>query len=169
MRERRNCMAEHWWHKKVREEVFSTYNPPKAYQSHSDYSKLYLFRTENLAKPTRVNCLSDADIVVFDPSSKKIAKVIEIETALNPKKIIGIILTTHLCDRCSYREERGASKEYLELKDIALEIIYRRAPARSKKDLKLNVFEPIIKKIIQSTEGSIARFPEAQISFKPHD
>jgi hypothetical protein len=162
-------MGEHWWHKKVREEIFLALNPPRAYQSHSDCSKLFLFRTEDEEKPSRVNCLSDADIVVFGPNSNKISKIIEIETALNPKKIIGIILTTHICNKCSYREKRGASKECLDLKDIALEIVYRKAAPGSKKDLKIDVFAPIVKKMVQSSEGCIAKLPDVQITFKAHD
>ena len=81
-------MAEHEWHKKVREETVEKLRKSKfiVYSSHTDYSKLELFRDEI----KRENCLSDADIVVFDSKHEKIREIIEVETAMNPKKLIWI-------------------------------------------------------------------------------
>lgn len=52
-------MVESPWHKKVREEVFEELKP-NAFRSHSDVSKLELFKVEI----KRGNCLSDVNIVV---------------------------------------------------------------------------------------------------------
>lgn len=150
-------MGEHAWHRKVRKEEFSRYNSNFAYQSHSDVSKLYLFNIAEDRKPRRIDCLSDADIVVLDPDTGKIAKVIEIESALNPKKILGIVLATHLCNKCSIREKQGEEKRYLDLDNIVLEIIYKKAPPRSKKDLKLAIFKPFIETIVHNAEGCISK------------
>ena len=146
-------MAESHWHKKVRLETFEKIRP-NAYSSHSEISKLELFRGE--AK--RPNCLSDADIVVFDPDSNKIKEIIEIETALNPKKIIGIVLATHLCNLCRIKGENHL------LKDISLKIIYKKAKRGSKKDLKKDIFEKPLRDILNKYEGSISEF-----IFEGHD
>lgn len=162
-------MAEHWWHEVARESIFSSLKPSRAYQSHSDLSKLYLFRLENEAKPARKNCLSDADIIVLDTNSNRISKIIEIETAVNPKKFIGIVLTTHLCNMCSYRRDSNAPKSYLPLHDITLEIFYRKAPPKSKKDLKIMAFESAVRKIVAATEGCISTVPEVQVFFRSYE
>lgn len=81
-------MIDQKWHKKTGDEFVDKLKKLKlnVYSSHSDYSKLELFRR----KVRRQNCLSDADIVVFDSKNKKIQQIFEIETDINPKRIIGI-------------------------------------------------------------------------------
>jgi len=160
-------MGEHVWHKKVREEVFSKYDPANAYQSHSEISKLYLFNVAQGKKPRRIDCMSDADIVVLDSDSIRITKIIEIESALNPKKIIGIVLATHLCRVCSIRSKHDEPKKYFELKDVVLEIVFKKAPPRSKKDYKLEVFKPYIDSIIKTTGGCLSK--NTAVIFTPHD
>jgi hypothetical protein len=110
-----------------------------------------LFRVEAGERLRRSGCLSDADIVVFDPTSGRINTIIEIESALNPKKIMGIVIATHLCNFC-----RIMKIDY-ELENIRLEIVYRKAPSGSKKDLKLAIFEPILNEIIRVTKGCLTR------------
>jgi predicted nucleotidyltransferase len=88
-------MSESAWHKRTREEVFNSFEANTAFNSHSKISRLELFRGDK----RRENCLSDVDIVVLD-SKKNIIELIEIETNMNPKKLIGIILATHFCDSC---------------------------------------------------------------------
>jgi hypothetical protein len=151
-------MGEHAWHKKVREEIFSSQQPNKAYTSHSVVSILELFRVGTGERLSRKGCLSDADIVVFNGNSEKITKIIEIESALNPKKIMGIVLATHLCNFC-----RILKKDY-ELDDVRLDIAFKKAPQRSKKDLKLTIFEPILQDFIKHTKGCIS-----ELVFSPQD
>ena len=151
-------MGEHAWHKKVREEIFSCQQPNKAFTSHSVVSKLELFRVGTGERLSRKGCLSDADIVVFNGNSEKITKIIEIESALNPKKIMGIVLATHLCNFC-----RILKKDY-ELYDVRLEVAFKKAPQRSKKDLKLTIFEPILQDFLKQTKGCIS-----ELVFSPQD
>ena len=160
-------MGEELWHRKVRIEEFSRLNPDHAFQSHSDLSKLYLFSVGDAKKPNRTNCLSDADIVVLDPETGEISKIIEIESALNPKKILGIVLATHICNICSIRTRRGEHKKYLKLDGISLEIIFRKAPPRSKKDLKLETIKPYIDAIVTSVPGCISKV--ASVVIRSHD
>lgn len=160
-------MAEQLWHMQVREEIYSKYDPAYAYQSHSNKSKLYLFNVAQGRKPRRMDCLSDADIVVIDSDSGKITKIIEIESALNPKKIMGIVLITHLCNLCSIRRKPDAPKQNYDLKNIELEVVFKKAPQRSKKDLKLGVFKPFLESIIRSTVGCLSK--EAGVIFTAHD
>lgn len=160
-------MAEHAWHKKVREEVFSKYDPEFAYQSHSNISKLFLFSVAAGKRPRRIDCLSDADIVVTEPLSGRVVKIIEIESALNPKKILGIVLATHLCNKCSIRRSRLEPKRYLDMDEIELEIVFRKAPPGSQKDLKLDVIKPYIKGLISNTNGCLSKSKD--IIFTPHE
>jgi len=152
-------MGEHEWHKIVRKELIDKQRPNKTYSSHSEVSKLELFRVPEGAKPKRIYCLSDTDIVVFNPDSSRIDKIIEIESALNPKKVIGIVLATHLCNICRIL------KTNYELNNIVLEIVFKKASLGSKKDYKLEVFEPIINQIIRSTNGCLSGKP----IFTPHE
>ena len=151
-------MGEHAWHKKVREEIFSCQQPNKAFTSHSVVSKLELFRVGTGERLSRKGCLSDADIVVFNGNSEKITKIIEIESALNPKKIMGIVLATHLCNFC-----RILKKDY-ELYDVRLEVAFKKAPQGSKKDLKLTIFEPTLQDFIKHTKGCIS-----ELVFSPQE
>jgi len=146
-------MLEHDWHKKVREEIFQKLQP-NAYSSHSEISKLELYRDS----VKRQNCLSDADIVVFDPISKKIMQIIEIETQINPKKIIGIVLATHLCSFCRIKKENHL------LDNISLKIVYKKSVQGSKKDMKLEVIKQPLKEIIANTKGCLSDF-----AFEEHD
>jgi len=143
-------MVEHEWHKKVREEFVEKLKKSGVivYSSHTDYSKLELFRN----KVKRENCLSDADIVVFDSIHKKIKQIIEVETDMNPKKLIGIVFATHLCDYCRIK------KENFSLIDISLKIICKKAKEKSKKALKLDVIKEPLEDIIKTTKGCLSKF-----------
>lgn len=146
-------MPEHEWHQKVRIEEFEKLRP-NAFSSHSEVSKLELFSGE----VKRENCLSDADIVVFDPESKKINQIIEVETQVNPKKVIGIVLATHVCDYCRIKGENYP------LENISLKIIYKKAKKGSKKTMKLDVINEPLKEIIKYIKGCVSNF-----SFEEHD
>jgi len=143
-------MIDQKWHKKTREEFVDKLKKLKlnVYSSHGEYSKLELFREE----VRRQNCLSDADIVVFDSKNKKIKQIIEIETDINPKKIIGIVLATHFCDYCRIKK-----KDYL-LENISLRIILKKAKEKSKKALKLDVIKKPLENIIETTKGCLSKF-----------
>lgn len=143
-------MIEQEWHKKVREEIVEKLKKLKypVYSSHGEISKLELFRRE----VKRQNCLSDADIVVFDSENKKIQQIIEIETAINPKKIIGIVLATHFCDYCRIRK-----KDY-PMENVSLKIIFKKAKEKSKKALKLDVIKKPMEDIIETTKGCLFKF-----------
>ena len=143
-------MVDQKWHKKTRNEFVDKLKKLKlnVYSSHSDYSKLELFRR----KVRRQNCLSDADIVVFDSKNKKIQQIIEIETDINPKRIIGIVLATHFCDYCRIK------KEDYPLENISLKIILKKAKEKSKKPQKLEVIKKPLEDIIESTKGCLSKF-----------
>jgi len=143
-------MVEGKWHKDVREELIRELQKQKrrVYSSHTDISKLELFKE----KPESQNCLSDTDIVVFDSEKKRIEKIIEIESTINPKKIIGIVLATHFCTLCRIKE-----KDY-PLKSVLLDIIYRKSKEKSKIPQKLKVIENSLKEIIRKTDGCLLDF-----------
>ncbi len=143
-------MTEGKWHKEVREKIYEKLKESKfpVYTSHSKISKLELYRGE----VERKNCLSDADIIVFDSKNKKIQRIIEIENDINPKKIMGIILATHFCDTCRIMEV-----DY-PLKNISLMIILRKPKEKSKKPQKLKLIEKSLKDIIKNTKGCIYKF-----------
>ncbi len=147
-------MKEGKWHKKIREKIFKELKKsnPHVLSSHSDYSKLELFRES----VKRENCLSDADIVVFDSGNKKIEKIIEIENEINPKKFIGIVLATDFCTTC-----RIKGKNY-PLEKISLQIIYKKPKVGSRKALKLQVMKKPLDYIVKNTEGSLAEFDWAE-------
>ncbi|GAI32753.1 unnamed protein product [marine sediment metagenome] len=79
-------------------------------------------------------------------------KIIEIESEPNPKKIIGIVIATHLCNWL-----RAEGNNYA-LKNIILEIRYREPVPKSKKALKLNVIEGPLREMIENREGSVSYF-----------
>ena len=138
------------WHREVRLALFEKYKSLgyEVFTSHSDVSHLNLFKYE----VKRECCLSDADIVVFDKGSKRIKEIIEVETGLNPKKVIGIVLATHLTNICRIKRN-----DY-QFSDVVLRIVYRRPQYRSRKALKLEVIEKPLKEILNNQKGSIADF-----------
>lgn len=143
-------MTEHKWHKKVREEYVEKFNKLGfiVYSSHTNISKLELFKEE----VKRQNCLSDADIVVLDSENNKIEQIIEIETAINPKKTIGIILATHFCNHC-----RILGNDY-RLENVSLKIVFKKPVERSKKALKLEVMKKPLEDIIKTAKGCLSTF-----------
>jgi len=142
------------WHKKVREEIYNHFKP-NAFTSHSKISELELFR----GGTHRQNCLSDADIIVIDSKTKKIKEIIEIETQPNPKKIMGIVIATHLCNLCRINEDC-----YQPLERIHLKIVYQKAKEKSKKGMKLDIIKEPLDGIIKNTNGCISDF-----TFEEHD
>jgi len=140
-------MSESPWHRQVREKVFDSFKP-NVLSSHTNISKLELYRGEK----KRENCLSDVDIVVLDSTNEYITQLIEIETAMNPKKLIGIVLATHFCDSC--RLPSGQKQ----LIKIALKIICKKEKDKSKKPLKLDVIKAALDEIILKIPGSVSSF-----------
>jgi len=143
-------MIDQKWHKKTREELVNKLKNLKlnVYSSHGKYSKLELFREE----VRRQNCLSEADIVVFDSKNKKIKQIIEIETDINPKKIVGIVLATHFCDYCRIK------KKNYPLENISLRIIFKEVKEKSIKVLKLGMIKKPLENIIETTKGCLSKF-----------
>jgi len=134
------------WHKETRERIVRTLESQGHRVIASHPRQLNLFREEVKIE----NCLSDADIVVF--GNGRIEKIIEIESEPNPKKIIGIVIATHLCNWL-----RAEGNNYA-FKNIILEIRYREPVPKSKKALKLNVIEEPLREIIENREGSVSYF-----------
>jgi len=134
------------WHKKIRKRIVEAFESQGLRVITAHPRRLNLFREE----VKRENCLSDADIVVF--GNGRIEKIIEIESEPNPKKMIGIIIATHLCNRL-----RAESNNYA-LRNIMLEIRYREPVPKSKKALKLGVIEESLQEMIKKVEGSVSHF-----------
>lgn len=134
------------WHKKTRERIVETLESQghRVFTSHPKH--INLFREER----KRENCLSDADIVVIENSIIK--KIIEVESEPNPKKLIGIVIATHLCNWL-----RAEGNDY-PFKNVLLEIRYRSPVPKSRKELKLDIIEESLRKIINSFEGSVSNF-----------
>jgi hypothetical protein len=152
-------LSERDWHQQTKEEVFRNQRPNIAVQSNSSEAKLELVRVLPGDTVKRIGFLSDADLVVFDSISGRVRKIIEIEPALDLKKISGIVITTHLCNNCIIKEI------YYELENVCLEIVFKKAPIGSKKDLRLDVFEPLINDLIGSLKGCI----DLPVIFTPHE
>jgi hypothetical protein len=121
--------------------------------SHGDNPKIELYR---LQKNTE-NRLSDADIAVFNLSAKTVSEIYEVESAVNPKKFIGIVLTTHFCYKCSNSDYPEAIFDLNE-KTVNLVIVYKDPSGRSKKAEKLDVIKEALKKVIEETQGSLKSF-----------
>jgi len=154
-------MKEQEWHKRVREELVEKHKKTglRVEQSHGVNPNLELFRG-NLG---RANCLSDADIVVFN-SDGNIAKIIEIESEPNPKKILGVVIATHLCTLCKVSKKDKKEPPH-QLANILLEIVYKKPKAKSKKADKLAVmYEPLLEMVKNSKGGCVSSF-----KWKPHE
>lgn len=145
-------MGESTWHMRVREEKLAEY-APNAYSAHIGITNLNLYKDEVAVK----NCLSDADVVVLDPQSKKVTRIIEVESELNPKKVMGIVVATHLCNRLVAKGIEEMGREPKVLDGITLEIVFREPPRRSGKGQKLDIMMPILMEFIEKNRnGSIA-------------
>lgn len=82
-------MAESKWHKRVREEILSSLPKGAAYSSHSDTSKLELFKVPEGQELKKYHCLSEADIVVFeDKDRKKLQQSLKLNHLLTPKRLL---------------------------------------------------------------------------------
>ena len=137
---------ENEWHKKTRKRIVKTLETQghRVITSHPKHINLFQ------GKIKRENCLSDADIVVFRDDI--IDKIIEVESEPNPKKLIGIVIATHLC-----KILRTEGKNY-PLENVRLEIRYREPVPKSKKELKLDIIEESLRKILNSLDGSVSNF-----------
>jgi len=143
-------MKEQEWHKRVREELYEKHKKMglRVETSHSVNPNLELFR----GSPRRANCLSDADLIVFD-SNGNVAQIIEIESEPNPKKVSGVVVATNLCSLCKIGNETHP------LSNVFLEIVYRKPKAKSKKADKLEVmYEPLREMVKNGTWGCLSDF-----------
>jgi hypothetical protein len=157
-------MLEQKWHEEVRLEKIAELEKQglDVRGSHKDNPKIELYRNEKKTE----NRLSDADIAVFNPQDKTISQIIEIESQLNPKKIIGIVLATHFCSKCSYFQGNARSGEDLYMlkeKSVTLVIIYKTPRNKSRKADKLKVIMEPLKEIVKNTQGCLIDF-----SWKEH-
>lgn len=144
------AMAESVWHRKVRREILMELGQG-AYSAHEGKTNLNLYR-EKIATE---NCLSDVDIILT--RSGEVTKIVEVESELNPKKIMGIVLATHTCNKLVARGINEFEGQAKLLDGITLEIVYRESPPGSKKDQKLRIMMPILKDFIEKNrDGSIA-------------
>ena len=124
--------------------------------SHGEHSNLGLFRGRVIS----VNHLSDADIIALSPRNR-IRRIIEIESSINPKKVIGIIVATHLCTTCHRVEpkiQRGYERYRLREREIVLEIRYRRLERGSNTSLKLKRLKKPLKEMIKTSKGCLVDF-----------
>lgn len=137
---------ENEWHKMTRERIVKTLKSQGHRVITAHPKHINLFREDI----KRENCLSDADIVVFENGIVK--KIVEVESEPNPKKLIGIVIATHLCNWLRAR------KDDYPIKNVLLEIRYRKPVPKSKKELKLDIIEKPLKKILNSLEGSVSNF-----------
>lgn len=137
---------ENEWHKKTRKRIVKTLENQGIRVITSHPKHINLFRE----KINREHCLSDADIAVAKDG--KIEKIIEVESEPNPKKLIGIIIATHLCNWLR------ANEDDYPLKKIILEIRYREPVPKSKKKLKLDIINKPLKEILSSLDGSVSNF-----------
>lgn len=145
-------MKEGAWHQKVRKELLNRLKETEARveSSHGVNPNLELFR----GNTSRPNCLSDADLIVFN-SDGKIKKIIEIESELNPKKISGVVIATYLCTLCRAKKEEAP---YL-LTNVLLEIIYKKPKVKSQKEAKLDImYEPLLEMVKNSKGGCLSSF-----------
>jgi len=145
-------MKEGAWHRQVRDAMVNNLRKTEARveQSHGENPNLELFR----GNTGRANCLSDADIIVFD-SNGVITKVIEIESEPNPKKILGVVMATHLCTLCRIQDK----KCLYPFANITLEIVYKRPKVKSTKEDKLSVmYEPLLEMVKNSKGGCLSSF-----------
>ena len=144
-------MKEQEWHIVVREEIKEKFEKQgfKVNSSHTPkVPNIELFRGELRRK----NCLSDADIVIRDAKGESVEIIIEIESEVNPKKFIGIVLATHFCDWCKIDDDNIKP-----LKNVVLQIIYKMPRGKSKIAEKLAVIKEPLERIIKTnTEGSVS-------------
>ena len=145
-------MKEQEWHRAVREELKEKFEKQGfiVNSSHTpNVPNIELFRGELRRK----NCLSDADLVIRDAKGEQVEKIIEIESEVNPKKFLGIVLATHFCDRCKIDK-----KNIRPLQKVILRIVYKRPKEKSRKGDKLEIMKEPLQRIIEiNTEGSVSK------------
>jgi hypothetical protein len=153
-------MPEQDWHREARIKLVKRLKESyvRVEDAHGGQSDLGLFR----GRVGSANHLSDADIIVFS-SRKKICRIIEIESAINPKKIIGIVVATHLCTTCHRVDNTLEGRtEQFSLRKISLEILYRKQAKGANTSYKLNLIKRPLKKLIKTSKGCLIDF-----SWKP--
>ena len=79
-------------------------------------------------------------------------KIIEIESSLNPKKIIGIIVATHLSNHLKAKEIIA------NLESVNMEIIYKEPKNLSSKKQQLALIETSLDKIMEKVPGCLSGF-----------
>jgi len=149
-------MSESKWHQYVRKEYVKKLKMrfSDVFSSHSGYTDLDLFRGESC----RENHFSNADIIVLN-DKEKVKKIIEIESALNPKKIFGIVLATHFSTLCRVKKVGDAKteKQNYPLKNIELEIVYKKPKDKAKGTEKIKIIEKLADSLINSSTGCVRK------------
>jgi hypothetical protein len=149
-------VQEQKWHEEIREAVMAKLErqgKKEVKGSHLDNPKIELYRQEK----NSANRLSDVDIAVFNLQDQTISEIVEVESAINPKKFVGIVLTTHLCYKCSHSYYPNDLFDLRE-KTVSLLIVYKAPSEDSKKAEKLEVMKDALKLVIEKTPGSLKDF-----------
>lgn len=155
-------VQEQEWHEKTRVDVMAkleSQGKREVKGSHLDNPKIELYRRDI----NSANRLSDADIAVFNLHDKTISEIVEVESAINPKKFVGIVLTTHFCYKCSHSHYPNDIFDLRE-KSVSLLIIYREPSKNSKKAEKLELMKDALKLVIEKTPGSLKGFDWVEAS-----
>ena len=145
-------MQEQKWHEEVRLEIIEALERQgrNVKGSHFDNPKIELFR-QGLKYENR---LSDADIAEFEKNGERVLQIIEVESQINPKKFMGIVLATHLCNECLRKTEHYVLNDW----DVFLTIVYKKPIKESKKADKLKIMKEPLKRVIKELRGSLKDF-----------
>jgi len=149
-------MSESNWHRQVRKKYVKKLKMEfsDVFSSHSGKTDVDLFRGESY----RENHFSNADIIVLN-DKEKVIKIIEIESVLNPKKIFGIVLATHFSTLCRVKKVGDAKteKQNYPLKNIELEIVYKKPKDKAKGTEKIKIIEKLADSLINSSTGCVRK------------
>lgn len=145
-------VQEQKWHELVRLEIIDELESQgrNAKGSHARNPNIELFRNGLNYK----NRLSDADIAELDDKNGRVLQIIEIESQINPKKFIGIVLATHLCNECLLKTEHYVLNDW----EVILRIVYKKPVENSREADKLTIMKEPLMSMIRETRGSLKDF-----------
>jgi hypothetical protein len=156
-------MQEQKWHELTRLAIIAKLGREgkEVKGSHQKNPKIELYR-HNRNQESR---LSDADIAVFNRKEKIVPEIVEVESEINPKKFVGIVLITHLCTLCfcalylDKNNPKSKSDEFdLRKRSVSLKIVYKAPEEGSLKAEKLGVMKEALKPVIDSIDGCLKDF-----------
>lgn len=147
-------MLEQKWHEQIREAIIAKLKREgkEVKGSHQKNPKIELYRDHR----NQESRLSDADIAVFNRQERTVPEIIEVESEVNPKKFVGIVLITHFCSLCScalYPHNFD-----LKTRSVSLKIVYKAPEEGSLKANKLGVMKEALKPVIECTKGCLKDF-----------